>query len=185
MSTFITSKLSERGIATVKLEVGTFKVSASIMMLLARSGLTTDTAQPFSASVKAYNEKNELIAELGVAEGVYHKETRMLTIDEDYHDCKQILFLTMLFTEKEYESRGVATNVLELLPKVINNEFGAKIDAFVLSPIPHCKNSEGQIKQLQLGTEFDDQLSKLLKFYSKRGFVGLTSTFAMGKKLNS
>ena len=183
MITFTTPKLLEKGITTVQMEVTALEAGKSVMNLLAREGLNTDEAQPFTVSISAFDQNNELVAVIGTVSGVYHKETCNLVLDKEFEDSKQILYLDMLYIEKEYEECGVATNVLELLPKLINAELNAVVDAIMIAIVPLRKNDDGQIVQMEMNTEFFIKLHMSIKFYSKRGFALCELPFLLGKKV--
>jgi|GEM_PF-2617689 len=181
MVTFIAPGLLDKGIALVgmELDLDTSKISNSVKETLARYEYNPDVAQPFTVSLNAFDRNDKPIAVLGFAEGVLHKKP--LLLDDAFKYCRQVLYLHMLYIEKEYEKCGVATNVLDYLPKLIDTEMVATIDAVVLAPVPQYKGPDGQIVQLPLGIEFLVNYRKLVNFYSKRNFHFCQSFLLMGR----
>ncbi len=183
MVTFSTPRLLEKGIATVHmdLELDTSKISSLVKDTLERHQFGPKDAQPFIVTLNAYDLSNKWIAVLGTAEGVHHKTPLSLVLDETYGNCRQPLYLNMLFVEREYEKCGIASSVLEHMPELINGEMGASIDAIILAPVPQYRNAEGRIVQLPFGMEFLIKYKELVHFYSNRKFTFCDSIGYMGR----
>lgn len=183
MITFNTPRLLEKGIteAYIELDPDTSKIGHSVNETLEKHHFGPEDAQPFIVNIYAYDLTNRKVA-LGTAEGVHHKKIPPMFLDDDYRDCRELLFLTMVFIEKPYEKCGIATSVLDYLPKLVDTEMGGSIDAIFLSPVPQYKNTYGKITQLPFGVEFLIKYKELLVFYSKRNFSICDSLSFMGRR---
>jgi GNAT superfamily N-acetyltransferase len=143
-------------------------------------------AQPFTVYFVAYKHDGKQIGIIGRADGVLHRDepARYMKIDMRYHGCREIIYLNTIYVESVYEGCGIATNVLERLPELVNETMNGMVDAILLAPVPQVKGPDGQIVQMPMGVEYMAKWIYLTKFYGKRGFRLFNDFLSMGKIIN-
>lgn len=156
------------------------KVCKSLLNALLKKGCGPDIAEPFYISFNAYDNGHKI--KLGYADGVYHKNLKSFVFDQSFNNVKKFVYLNMLFIEEEYRNHGIASKFLETLPELFKCEIGASIDAVMLSPAPHIKNSDGKIIEIPTDSEFFIKLRELIVFYKKRNFNFTQTYFSMIRK---
>jgi GNAT superfamily N-acetyltransferase len=181
MIAFATAKLVENRIASIRMELdaGPTKGSETVKGILARHNCGPDDAQPFNILLNAYDDSGALTRAVGFVEGVYHKTP--LLLEGIFSRCRQVVYLHVFFIEDDCQKYGIATSVLDCLPKLIGSEMGGIVDAVVLAPVPQYKAADGKVVQMPLGLDFFIAYRKLIGFYAKRGFRFTQSMSMMGK----
>jgi GNAT superfamily N-acetyltransferase len=181
--TFSTEKLTGMGVKEISLKIDPLGGSNAAKVILARNGVGRNLAQPFTVYFVAYKHNGKQIGVIGRADGVLHRDepARYMELDLKYHRCREVLFLNTIYVEDTYEGCGVATNVLERLPELVNETMNSTVGAILLTPIPQVKGPDGQIVQMPMGVDFMVKWAYLTQFYYKRGFRFLNNFEGVGK----
>ena len=184
---FTTERLNEMGVKEVSLKIDPLGGDLKAKDILMRNGISNDLAKPFTIYFVAYKHDGKQIGVIGRADGVIHRnhcDAPLLKLGAEYQKCRDVLFLNTIYVENAYEGCGIATDVLEKLPELVNRNMRSAVDAILLTPIPQVKGLDGQIVQMPMGMDFFNKWAYLTKFYSNRGFRFLNSFDGMGKLLN-
>ena len=185
--TITTEKLTEMGVKEVSLKIDTNGGSDAARAILARNGVSRAYAQPFTVYFVAHKPDGKQLGVIGRADGVLHRGESAwdMGLDAAYQRCREFVFLNTIYVEEAYEGCGIATNVLERLPELVNSTMRGAVDAILLTPIPQVKGMDGQIVQMpSMDIGFLMKWAKLTQFYTNRGFKFLNGFDGMGKLLN-
>lgn len=176
-------KLHGKGIRSIGIEISFTDVRSDVTQTLKRNGIGTDDAQVFSIKTVGDNGQSEKPTVLGRLDAVLHKNTRGLNLRGNLIGCKCVVFIYTLYTEPEHTGCGIASNMLAQLPIWVKKEFGFAVDAELLAPAPQWKDDKGEIVQIPFGIAFLVQQTRLISFYSERGFNFNDDFLTMYKRL--